>query len=40
MLLDYIKDGSTPPEMLDAMAEEFKQTYGEQALFDLMATLN
>jgi hypothetical protein len=40
MLLDYIRDGSTPPEMLDAMAEEFKQTYGEQALFDLMATLN
>ena len=40
LLLDYLQDDSTPPEMLDAMSDEFEKTYGFQALRDLLATLN
>jgi hypothetical protein len=40
LLLDYLQDDSTPPEMIDAMSDEFEKTYGFQALRDLLATLN
>tara|TARA_R110000823_G_scaffold35633_1_gene98094 strand:- start:2298 stop:4112 length:1815 start_codon:yes stop_codon:yes gene_type:complete len=40
LLLEYILDESTDPEMLDAMAQEFEAKYGVEAMMDLMEKSN
>jgi hypothetical protein len=40
LLLEYIKDEETDPNMLDAMAKEFEAKYGVEAIMALLATLN
>tara|TARA_R110000737_G_scaffold64473_7_gene92221 strand:- start:1631 stop:3274 length:1644 start_codon:yes stop_codon:yes gene_type:complete len=40
LLLEYLRDEETDPNMLDAMAKEFEAKYGVEAIMALLSTLN